>query len=180
MLYHGRFILYTKFGVPSAQYHLTLLLCIMLCLLPLYRRGWAIPKRPWNLWRSRWAKQGGTRGFIRLICLSTTLLGRPELKHVTPGTGFMRCTMWAVKDSCRFVSTLIYKIIATANCRSQCTLLLTLLLVVTMLLLKYTTDIVIFLHFFIMSLLYCYFYCDAKYIFIYSLLFLLHCELLYV
>ena len=137
MLYHGRFILYTKFGVPSAQYHLTLLLCIMLCLLPLYRRGWAIPKRPWNLWRSRWAKQGGTRGFIRLIYLSTTLLGRPELKHVTPGTGFMRCTMWAVKDSCRFVSTLIYKI---------CTLLLTLLLVVTMLLLKYTTDIVIFLH----------------------------------
>ena len=83
MLYHGRFILYTKFGVPSAQYHLTLLLCIMLCLLPLDRRGWAIPKRPWNLWRSRWAKQGGTRGFIRLICLSKTLLGRPELKHVT-------------------------------------------------------------------------------------------------
>ena len=133
-------------GPKSSDQALTLLLCIMLCLLPLDRQGWAIPKRPWNLWWSRWAKQGGTRGFIRLICLSKTLLGRPELKHVTPGTGFVSCTMWAAKDSCHFVSTLIYKIIATANCHSQCTLLLTLLLVVTMLLLKYTTDIAIFLH----------------------------------
>ena len=40
-------------GPKSSDQALTLLLCIMLCLLPLDRWGWAIPKRPWNLWRSR-------------------------------------------------------------------------------------------------------------------------------
>ena len=45
-------------GPKSSDHDLTLLLCIMLCLLPLDRQGWAIPNRLWNLWRSRRCSNG--------------------------------------------------------------------------------------------------------------------------